>query len=619
MKATEKTFSEILGLNYPMAHYHVPKFQREYEWSRPQWEQLYDDISSNDPGHFLGSIICIGKSANEGGDEIFELVDGQQRLTSLCLLQAAIHRQIFKGDSELSGISKESVQYIDLRRRLAVESADSGSEGIHNGRTGMLLRVQPSTQNENLNDYMHIMSHCGVWSQRESSPNYGNRRMAKAYQYFQNRVLQDQEMIKALLNRINALQMVHIGVGSHADAFRLFETLNNRGLVLSAIDIIKNQMLAAMEKKGISIEDAYNQWQRLLVSIEEHEDRFLRQFYNAFKHCPKIEVDKYRGKVTQSTLIRVYDALIGRDPKFIFDELEEKGKIYRTFIFPDEDAEIGRELIELERIGAAASYALLLYLRSVNSADFADEGALVDIVRFLKKYYVRRNITDQPPTRDLDQLQIDTIAVCEEMIRDGKRISAKSVADAMMRGRGKPAPQQEFAERLKDSLFSQNEQMARYLLRVLNGLAKDRQSPDLWKKDRANKGKFVWTVEHILPQGKNLRQEWVNMIGQGDREQAREIQDKHVHCLGNLTMSGYNARLSDREFAQKQEKSEMSSGGFKIPIGYKHGLPLNNLMFPMNGQQYCLADIPVWTEDSIIARNEEMVRQLLEHYKFDGE
>lgn len=103
--------------------------------------------------------------------------------------------------------------------------------------------------------------------------------------------------------------MVHIQVSSNNDAFRLFDTLNNRGLPLSAIDIIKNKMLATLTSKyNKNIDSAYDQWQDLINNIEGLEDRFLRQYFNAFNHLPLISINN--KKATTSQLIKIYEELI---------------------------------------------------------------------------------------------------------------------------------------------------------------------------------------------------------------------------------------------------------------------------------------------------------------------
>ena len=116
----------------------------------------------------------------------------------------------------------------------------------------------------------------------------GNRKIYKTFRYFKNRIspLKYKELLQ-VLERINSALLVKIEVSSHADAFTLFESLNNRGIPLSAIDLVKNNMLAELEKKKIkSIDDAFDEWVRLIANLPGYsiQDRFLRQYYNAFRY-----------------------------------------------------------------------------------------------------------------------------------------------------------------------------------------------------------------------------------------------------------------------------------------------------------------------------------------------
>ena len=73
-------------------YYTIPKYQREYTWSYREWEALYDDISENNDEYFIGSIICIplGYAINP----YLEVIDGQQRLTTISLFLTAIYTRL---------------------------------------------------------------------------------------------------------------------------------------------------------------------------------------------------------------------------------------------------------------------------------------------------------------------------------------------------------------------------------------------------------------------------------------------------------------------------------------------------------------------------------------------
>src|SRR5579872_4823115 len=116
MEAFSMSFSKVITSDQGARdHFHVPKYQREYAWGRKEWEQLLQDIEENDLGYFMGSLICVNDSANRAsGDEIiYEVVDGQQRLTTLSLLLMALYANLTK---KLTGYSfEDSVEEEETR------------------------------------------------------------------------------------------------------------------------------------------------------------------------------------------------------------------------------------------------------------------------------------------------------------------------------------------------------------------------------------------------------------------------------------------------------------------------------------------------------------------------
>ncbi len=186
-------------------------------------------------------------------------------------------------------------------------------------------------------------------------------------------------------------------------------------------------------------------------------------------------------------------------------------------------------------------------------------------------------------------------------------------------GKGAPATLEQFRAALDGPIYSVNVGMARYLLCKLDSMHHTREyKPDLWARDE--KDKFVWTIEHVLPQKENISDEWVKMIAGGDRSRAGEIYDRCVDRLGNLTLSGYNSKLSFTTLAKKQELAkDRTFLGHRINIGYRNGLALNSLEFPLNGHSYSLADVPTWADDAINSRTTVIVDRLIELYRFPNE
>lgn len=231
--------------NYPVSQlfdieasvvYAIPRYQREYTWNKSQWESLFDDVQENDPGYFLGSIICINQTTDTLAVQRLEVVDGQQRLTTLSLLFAALYQSLKLHEKDLD--DDQRVELINLKRKLVLKKG------------GDQLRVIPQIQNNNQNDYGAVLSDVGVISRCDTPAYAGNRKIFRAFRYFETRIgeMVDGEndrlaSIMALLDKVSQACLVKIEVASHADAYTLFESLNNRGMPLTAVDLIKNKLL----------------------------------------------------------------------------------------------------------------------------------------------------------------------------------------------------------------------------------------------------------------------------------------------------------------------------------------------------------------------------------------
>ena len=180
----------------------------------------------------------------------------------------------------------------------------------------------------------------------------------------------------------------------------------------------------------------------------------------------------------------------------------------------------------------------------------------------------------------------------------------------------KPSEIKALKKGLESNLFYYNSGMARFVLSKLDEISHSREyKPDLWARNE--KDLLVWTIEHIYPQGEKIPQCWIDMTADGDKRKAEEIHENWVHCLGNLTLSGYNSKLSNSCFEDKQNLHENKKFlGHKINIGYQNGLSLNNLTFSVDGKETSLAKISQWTEASIKERNSAMVDMLLKIFTF---
>lgn len=638
MTPSEKSLSQILQIEGNQEHYFIPKYQRPYKWGRDNWDDLIRDIGE-DADHFMGSIICVPRTndtAAPGEEKYFELIDGQQRLTTISLLLCAIYQKL--EDSRPTDEDSETVHsdFLLLRNGIAkklvkekpIKQLSPNDEPAEKStKAAFFPRLSPSTQSQNLADYLYVLVQCGLLKSSPYPNNWGNRRVAKCFSHFRDHLPSDMDELRSLVEQVNNLRFIHISVPTQSDAYRLFEALNNRGQPLSALDIIKNGLLARIEKQTHgAIDDAFEQWKEmtdLLTDDEAVQERYLRHFYHAFRHKPEINV-KGIPRATRSTIIRIYESLAKSDPVKLLTALVDGAKLYQMLVNPEEaklSAKRRKILIDLDRIGAAPAYQGLLYFLSAEKDRQVENEVTVDeIAGYLARYFVRRNVTDQPGTNRLDAIFSGLIEACQNVISKGKKITASFVIAHLTNNKtDKPSDDEAFREYLEDNLWRYNDGMARYVLCKLDESYSSREyAPNLWKRDE--RGRFVWTVEHVLPQTGNLRKEWVDMLTGGDLIKANEIQESWGDCLGNLTLSGYNSKLSDKPFTTKQTSHEMTIAGDTINIGYKNGLALNTLSFRVpgmrgKGKEVALSSSKTWTATEIEARNVAITEKLLKIFK----
>ena len=302
MNVDKKVLSEIIsGEATAKVHYRVPPFQRPYRWGRPQWDALLADLDAADGRHFLGAIICVREAGTGMPDahEVYDLIDGQQRLTTLSILLLAAYARLneLKSAQESEVLDPLLADRVDetarsVRNKLLVrrphrEDAGCTHTGWVEDAVEHIPRLQPGEQKDNRADYKYLLRLAGLGTEAPKPRFFGVRRPAQAFEFCAEQLKRrDPEALLRTVEDVQTTLFVFISVDSQADAFTLFETLNNRGVPLSAMDIVKNQMLARLEQRhGVKAKRSFRRWKAMLDPLPEERDqeRFLRHFYHAHR------------------------------------------------------------------------------------------------------------------------------------------------------------------------------------------------------------------------------------------------------------------------------------------------------------------------------------------------
>lgn len=568
--------------------YRVPPYQREYSWQKAQWEALLEDLIEADGAHFLGTIITLNQTTDAVESGLLEVIDGQQRLTTITLLMAAIHSVLTEHKDTLDDDTKTDLTVLG---RQLVRKGDGKP------------RLTPQTQGNNRDDYAKVLSQAGLNVDAKWIAYFPTRRISKCYNYFRDAIadIADAEAVGReavalrLLKAVQQAILVKIEVANHADAFVLFESLNNRGMPLTPVDLIKNYLLAEAERKKImGVDVAFKHWNVMLTNLGDNyatQERFLRHYYNAFRaDLPRVT---NAPVATRANLIRIYETLLTGDLQERVDELVSASSVYGRIscvVEVEAPTSVDRALRQLLRVQGTPAYVLIMWLMQKQQEIRLSDSQLVEVIKRLVSFFVRRNLTGNPQTYALPRLFMT-------LIEDAAGKTGEEIADlAQRRLAAVSAPDQEFRRMLEGPIYNENTDMARF---ILTTLAEDVMTKETWKDLWSyDKGHYTWTIEHILPQGANLPEGWISMLG--GTEAAQNCQEQHVHRLGNLTITAFNSTLSNKAFLEKRDRED-SKGR---PIGYRNGLGLNAE----------LAHADSWTARKIEARTKNLVDKVVARF-----
>jgi uncharacterized protein with ParB-like and HNH nuclease domain len=608
----QTTVADIFSINSDKV-YRIPKYQREYTWGINDWDALFNDVTENDYGYFLGSYICVNSGSLNG--TVLEVIDGQQRFSTLSLLLTALYEKLSVLESQMELEDKTDLS--NLRSELANKKQILSATGRKYDYTQRLILQK---QNMNDEDFSYILSEKGVITAKKSRPlNFGNRRIAKAYRHFIKLIEDEVEEIKtenpnaddisalfSIKSKFEQAVLVGIEVDTNKDAYMLFESLNHRGVPLSALDLIKNTLIAQAATET-EADNSYEIWKQILSNVGQDDyavqERFFRQYYNAFReelNAPYKVPDKkyYLGYLaTRTTLLDIYEKMIKSDYGTLLDDLLAKSQKYSLIVNnSDEEYAYTPALQDLERISGAPSYILMLYIMSNQAELGLTDDHLNSIIKTLITFFVRRNVTDVPSTRKLTQLFID-------IITEAKLLQGDDVVNVIHdRLQAVAASDELFEEKLRGSIYDENPEATRFILCSIEAQHQTKEIySDLWARD--NSKKYIWTIEHIFPEGENIPDAWVDMIAGGDKALAKQYRSDYVHTLGNLTITGYNQNLSNMAFEQKRDRKSKDK---TKDVGYRNGLYLNQ----------DVVNEDTWTIKKITDRTDSIVKTLLDMYKW---
>ena len=521
--------SKITGKEYPLSkifssdfEYHIPGYQRPYSWTKEETGLLFDDLynffqEEKSDNYFLGSIVLI----KEEQKRYAEVIDGQQRLTTLSILFSAMADAF--GDSECKSDCKaylcekgKALEGIEAKPRVFLRDADHPFfyKYIQNVQLDALVALDPVTLDTEAKK--HIRENCALLREK-----------------LKDIFLDDKQRLEFTQFLLTRCYLVVVSTPSQESAFRIFTVMNSRGLDLLPTDIIKSTVIGNLPKE--KQQEYTEKWE----GLEELTGR--DGFNEVFTHTRTIFVKERQKK----TLREEFEEYILKtvSPKRLIDD----------YLVPYTNAYVQLKNCEFTATHHADEVnGLLFWLNKTNNSDWMPPA-----IKFLAEHpndseYVLWFI------RKLERLASYLLVTAQDV---NHRVDRYKWLLVEMEGRPDSTltsplrnieltdwEKEHFRQTLDGEIYTMTAQRRNYLIQRLDSFMSD---------GGASYNQKLFTIEHVLPQHPPVHGSWPELWPD---EQERMYWLNRIANLVPLTRQR-NSAAQNYGFTTKKEKYFQSKGG----------------------------------------------------------
>lgn len=565
LQAGETTLNKLLNTS---RQFIVPIFQRNYSWQKSQYEQLWFDILraskfKEKQNHFIGSIVYIDMGTPAGRPQQLLLIDGQQRLTTISILLCAIkdYVQKFNLETKLINLAKIKNQFL------------YNSDEIDEDRYKLLLNVQDKET------YIKLIDNT-IFTVNKPATN-----IIKCYEFFYERIedfIKQHGQIDEIYAGIFKLSLVSISLDKDSDNPQMiFESMNSTGKDLSQTDLLRNYLLMDLtpEKQTRLYKTYWKPMEELFgEDIYKNDvnkfDYFIRDFLTLKSDTG------YICKINNAyeNFKRYY--LDNNCEKFaVLRDLFTYAKYYACIdLLQEKDDELKLYWQEFKKLDSHVVYPFLLKLYDDYSRQILIKEDFKKILQVVISYLWRRAICEIP-TNSLSK----TFATLYQAVDKEDYVNSVIKAFVFKSSYKRFPSDYEVREKLQTKDIY-HFRLRKYLLEALE---------NYYHKEPIDLNTANYTIEHIMPQNIEHNLSWQQMLG----EDWQEVHSLYLHTLGNLTITGYNAEMSNKSFGEKVNGES----------GFKHShLKLNE----------SIAQCDVWNKKAIQRRTNILTDIILKIWKY---
>ena len=522
---TNETFRKLLGNGL---RYKIPPFQRDYSWSVDEWDDLWQDIiglleEESEEAHYMGYLVL-----QSNDNKKFDIIDGQQRITTISVM-------ILASLSVLNGIADEGIDSDDNKKR--VENLRSSYIGYVNP---VSLVSESKLQLNRHNNRFYQTYLVPLENPPQRGLNASEHLLRKAFFWFGDKIAsyanKDGIKVAQLIDSIvDKLFFTVITVTDELNAFKVFETLNARGVRLSATDLLKNYLFAIISNStthDTELKALEEQWERIVGELgSESFPEFLRIYWNSKNKL-----------VRKSDLFKTIRKIItSREEAFsLIRSLDASSSIYAALRNPNDSLWNQDErscLQQLQMFNVRQPLSMLM--SSYGKFGEGNREIFTKILRSIVVVSFRYNVICNMQAHEQERiyneiahkLSNEEITSKEDIYEILKKVYPD---DATFKA--------SFADKEFKTTNSRNKKVVRF---ILFAIEKQKSGQDFDFESS------TYSLEHILPE--NPSDEWNYIVDQ--------IHERFVYRLGNMILleKTTNRDIANKGYDTKKEAYKKSS------------------------------------------------------------
>lgn len=406
--------------------YIVPIYQRPYTWEESNITDFLNDINVENDGYYIGNVLLIDKiDHNNSNIKIQEIVDGQQRLTSIALILMAIFYKLhgFVSSVARNQLSKLFTIQEDIKRKLTNENNNVYSLRLLKKDSVVFNAIfEFITANSIFDEFddIQFLNNCSEIKCDKRRLMW--KRFIDILEWLSENC-HSFEDIERFYRKMDNLTIVSITCNDLGDAFSIFSSINAKGLPLTLIDLIKVEYLSAVGTLDDNLITIYEEkWVELLDIFSETEKdsnhskviQFLQNYYDTF-------INLTASSITKKEALNEYKKVFARKGSDFIDELIKHAKIFVDIINSEQiindkvdanvidDINVLTILSELYRMESSSIYPYLMFFLDLYTQQRIALDDLISILTTIKAFYVKRNIMEKPKSSNIRSRVLESI------------------------------------------------------------------------------------------------------------------------------------------------------------------------------------------------------------------